>query len=110
MCSILYRCEDMRDDEGGRQRDMFFLESSKDRRFEFLFHSPTFSHDVIRHVLFSLRFLVHTYHFLPGTDTLSFCNSSRSWVFQDAALLDAECVCCDQCVTRGCIARCVGRK
>ena len=33
-----------------------FLESSKNRRFEFLFHCPTFSHDMIPYVLFSLRF------------------------------------------------------
>ena len=33
-----------------------FLESSKNRRFESLFHCPTFTHDMIRFVLFSLRF------------------------------------------------------
>ena len=32
------------------------LESSKNRRFESLFHCPTFTHDMIRYVLFSLRF------------------------------------------------------
>ena len=34
------------------------LESSKNRRFESLFHSPTFSQDMIRHVLF-IAILVH---------------------------------------------------
>ena len=32
------------------------LESSKNRRFESLFHCPTFTHDIIRYVLFSFRF------------------------------------------------------
>ena len=35
----------------------------------------------------------------PGTDTLSCCNFPHSWVFQDAAFLDVECVWFEQSVT-----------
>ena len=33
------------------------MDSSKNRRFESLFHCPTFTHDMIQKVLFALRFL-----------------------------------------------------
>ena len=33
------------------------LESSENRRFESLFHCPTFTHDRVQYVLFTLRFL-----------------------------------------------------
>ena len=42
------------------------LECSRNRRF----HSLTFSHDMIRYVLFTLRFFFSTCRFPPGKDTL----------------------------------------
>ena len=101
ICSIPYRCEDMRDDEGGRQRDMFFLESSKIRRFESLFHSPTFSHDMIPYVSFSLRFsCIHITSYQART-LCRVVTLRALGFFKDAAFLDVECVCFDQSVTRG---------
>ena len=72
------------------------LESSENRRF----HSPTFEHDMIRYILFTLRFFIP----IVARQAQTHCIVvffSRSWVFQDATFLDVECVCFDQCVTRG---------
>ena len=90
----------MRDDEGGRQRDMFHgqFEEPTLRVFVALYH--IYARQGSRGFI-CIAIFVHTYHFLPGTDTLSFCNSPRTWVFKDAAFLDVECVCFDQSVTRG---------
>ena len=76
------------------------LARSKNRRFRVF---VPLSHILARRDSICFVFIAFflTYRFPPGTDTLSCCNFPRSWVFQDSTFLDVECVCFDQCVTRG---------
>ena len=57
------------------------LESSKNRRFESLFHGPTFTHDMIRYVSFSLWFsFTHISSCLARTHrrAVAFCKAGSS--------------------------------